>query len=724
MPYLRDMDNLEDFEEALRNGTDLNARMENENYSLFEQLCKTPGKRDFIRVCLEYSAAYNVQNPKTKKYPIHLAAESLEVENLQELLGASRIEVDAKYEDKTALFILFSKLSAKNRNKSIECIKLLLQSGANINATNEEDIPPIRFLVDLGIQMAANEDERRSIEADLIFLLNTYRVNVDFRKGIVREKLKAHFPTIAIPEHKHDVSLEDLKSQLNTSKIDESRFLEMYQTYSQLASTDGTTFEKNHTELMYKAVEEGSLKIVQRLLENTSQNFWKQQTGEKLLAMCCNRGHVELLIILLGRTERIEAPLLSLVVKQLKNCKHETDTEKRNRLTGCLDVLLKSSKIYIEQRDEQRHTALYYAAKFQENEATLKLLDSGAYVGDIKDMPLQWLDAELLRCHLDDCITSNGKDDDDEEFEVKIDLKNFSLPPSDHETDYTRTLQQMADMPHISKLLLHPVPASLLMKKWHKLQPLLIFNLGVVSILFILAYMLLRQPESERSVVLYGITGILWFYIAGREIVQLHLYGLRLYFSSFSNIVDLGFIFACGFAPFYKKIAVLAIVLLAVQAMLLFRPFEWFATQLVMFVKIAKDVFWSLLLFGFLFLAFAFSFSTFFGDSEHSNDGVPSEKNDEHERKFQRFEQDSLAIVKTIVMFSGEFDAGHIPFHVTPWSYFFCGLFFFCCVLVLQNLVNAIAVSDSWKISSESELIHAKQKLIAIDEYQKITKKW
>ena len=69
------------------------------------------------------------------------------------------------------------------------------------------------------------------------------------------------------------------------------------------------------------------------------------------------------------------------------------------------------------------------------------------------------------------------------------------------------------------------------------------------------------------------------------------------------------------------------------------------------------------------------------------------------------FDNLGFTLVKTFSLFVGELEFSDIPFN-SPFSYFFFLAFVFLIVVVLMNLLNGLAVSDTGLIREEAE-IHA-----------------
>ena len=70
------------------------------------------------------------------------------------------------------------------------------------------------------------------------------------------------------------------------------------------------------------------------------------------------------------------------------------------------------------------------------------------------------------------------------------------------------------------------------------------------------------------------------------------------------------------------------------------------------------------------------------------------------ENDYPFFDRVGLVLVKTFAMFVGELEFSDIPFN-SPFSYVFFLLFIFLIVVVLMNLLNGLAVSDTGLIREE-----------------------
>nr|CAD7423049.1 unnamed protein product [Timema monikensis] len=118
-------------------------------------------------------------------------------------------------------------------------------------------------------------------------------------------------------------------------------------------------------------------------------------------------------------------------------------------------------------------------------------------------------------------------------------------------------------------------------------------------------------------------------------------------------------------------------------------------------IEMLKRVSWNFLKFlawySILIVAFALSFYTLFRDC---NGPVCQNSEDNF------FMDPGMSVFKTVVMLTGEFDASSIPFVSFPGtSHVVFMLFVFLIAIVLFNLLNGLAVSDTQAIKNDAELL-------------------
>ncbi|XP_052863064.1 transient receptor potential cation channel protein painless [Anopheles cruzii] len=753
--------NLAEFNRALRNGANVNVRDRDAEYSLFETACLTPGKKDFIRACLKHGASISESNPVTKEYPVHLAALSEDSDNLSVLLENHRLFVDQKFEDRTALYLLFERISSDNWVRVFECIKLLLKHHANVNATNEDNVSPVSLLV------TGNESWRKEI---LTYCLNNYSVNVDFRRKQARKAIEKYFPDVTIPIYDMEtVTVEQLRSKLSAGT--EEEFLRAYAKYGTQHKSQPLRDDELRELLavaVYRAKLEAAKKLVEPKLVNGSLAAGAQSLLSGLLAKCCNRGSVALLEWLLRIIPKEDAalvnedPLLSLLVKQIDVYKDKNKCP----FFRSMIMLLNDPRIEIDKPDSvTKRTALHFAVKYKIDHAQELLLSKGAYLGGedmFGELPVCEMDPFLLEKHLDSCVSSNDRKPGDEDYEVKIDFSNLTPPVhKPNHSDQTRAqlakayampyedemlpIVRLAQSSDTKRLLRHPVVSSILLLKWLKLSIFFYINLLICTIFFVSFTLFVvfcyGRDEARFKLFLHALSLAGLAYLVIRELVQF-LLNMRVYIRSVENYMEILLILASStvllheFGEETRRVASACVILLSAFEFTLLvgtLPLLSISTHMVMLKTVSKNFLKCLVLYSIILLAFAFSFYTLFRvDGSKRADSPPAaatdsqasgQKNDaDDDDQFNQFGEIPLALMKTAVMLTGEFEAANIKFNQSSISYFVFALFLFFVSIVLFNLMNGLAVSDTTTIKAESELIGITQKVFVIYKYENALK--
>ena len=108
-----------------------------------------------------------------------------------------------------------------------------------------------------------------------------------------------------------------------------------------------------------------------------------------------------------------------------------------------------------------------------------------------------------------------------------------------------------------------------------------------------------------------------------------------------------------------------------------------------MFYRVLKTFIFFLAWYSLFIIAFALSFYILLHEDKENVDN-----------EYPFFDKVGLVLIKTFAMFVGELEFSDIPFN-SPFSYIFFLLFIFLIVVVLMNLLNGLAVSDTGLIREE-----------------------
>ncbi|XP_063222114.1 transient receptor potential cation channel protein painless-like [Bacillus rossius redtenbacheri] len=317
--------------------------------------------------------------------------------------------------------------------------------------------------------------------------------------------------------------------------------------------------------------------------------------------------------------------------------------------------------------------------------------------------------------------------------------------------NYEDEKSEMADDPNLSPetdplfyishshdlryLLKHPVFSSFLYLKWRCIRKFfyinLVFYLLFVTLLSIYVLFIYgADPKNERHHILsqnesiqthnYTMTNeeesknkfaeIIWALLVvfeviliSRELFQLAVSPAR-YLRSPENFLEILLIVVTSVIVFRneeinvirKHLSAIAILFSWAELVLLIGRHPMLSTNIEMLKRVSWNFLKFLAWYSILIVAFALSFYTLFND--------PSAVDSEDDENF--FQDPGMSVLKTVVMLTGEFDASSIPFVSFPFtSQLVFVLFVFLIAIVLFNLLNGLAVSDTQAIKNDAEIV-------------------
>ncbi|XP_023945904.2 transient receptor potential cation channel protein painless isoform X1 [Bicyclus anynana] len=413
----------------------------------------------------------------------------------------------------------------------------------------------------------------------------------------------------------------------------------------------------------------------------------------------------------------------------------------KNRNIEALDALLEFSSFFINCVDKEGNTPLYYATRNGDNDTVLKLLKNGAYVYDYSNKPpLADIDPRTLETFLDECIETNGKRPNERDYEININYSFFttyltSTTDPSSESPEAEVLLYMTRNEELMPLLKHPVITSFVYLKWDRISSLFYSNITFYSLLWLclMFYIVLGYGVNKQhskfveaiNILTYVGTCIGLILLIIREIFQLLVLPTR-YFKSTENLMEIALIcvmtaIVCNNSASEstkQQLSAIAILLSSVELVLLIGQFPTFSTNIVMLRTVSWNFFKFLLWYCILIIAFALSFYILFRRGEKQEDQKVSNPGQEEE---EFFEDLGRSLFKTIIMMTGEFDAGSIKFSTFPvTSHIIFILFVFMVPIVLFNLLNGLAVSDTQAIRADAELLGHISRIKLISHYESV----
>lgn len=282
----------------------------------------------------------------------------------------------------------------------------------------------------------------------------------------------------------------------------------------------------------------------------------------------------------------------------------------------------------------------------------------------------------------------------------------------------------MANSPEYKHLLSHPVIVSFLLMKWLQIQCLFWVNLCfyiafVVSLVIYVFSDYAYFPTEEKSTIhlmfstlSYSCLSLTLILLIMRELFQIFVAPNK-YFKNFENYIEIILILLTSFIVFMtnpsldtkKQLSSLAILLAAFELVLMLGSHPYFSTNVVMLKTVSFNFFKFLVWYCLLIIAFAMSFYLLFTSSVPNSLTVSQNQTAEDDTD-KSFDDPGRSIFKTIIMLTGEFDASSINFDTFPvTSKVIFALFIFMIAIILLNLLNGLAVSDTQMIQNDAELV-------------------
>ncbi|XP_037812201.1 transient receptor potential cation channel protein painless [Lucilia sericata] len=722
---------IRDFRVALDMGAEPSIP-DDKHICVFEKALQTHGCAEFVEECLKRDCNVNYINQHFNKAAINYAADSRDPKILNALLRYPGVAVDRKYANMTPLNSLAKNLNSENANDVASCIQMLLHYGASPNIPDQREMTPLhqvvknRKLVDL---------KKREI---IQMFLQQSDLDIDtYRDGELRTILKSDYAEFSLPPVRDGKTIDFDILMTHIRNGDMEKFQQQFPEY-QLNISDkdnlkNTTKEEN-LPLLMEAIKRGAHEAFDLLMKN-EVDYNAVLNGNTPLEVATVCGNWYALQKLLEQNDlkirREDQPLITAIRKL-----NELPVNDFCDYRRCFYTLLDSEKIDVNEMDKSKSTPLHYAVKYRNNEAIRELLKRGAYIGiksEFNELPIDGMNPEILEEHFDNCITSNGVKVGDNSYEILINYMN--LMPQNSSVQKKSAHQLREEMPPIAflaksrdhrHLLQHPLITSFLFLKWHRLS--VIFYINFLFYLFfavsIITHTMLKFRESEHEYVaaLFGIFSWIGIcYMILRECLQFIMSPVN-YFRSLINYMEILLIMlsimTCS-EPSYDKetqrnIAVCTFLLIAVELCFLVGslPVSSISTHMLMLDAVFRSFLKSFLLYSIFVITFTLCFYIMFGKPEinavkeeatssAAKDGNDDDDGDDGE--FSQFKSPLGALAKTIVMLTGEFDAGDLKFD-TFCSYLLFLLFVFTMTIVLFNLLNGLAVSDTQAIKGQAEL--------------------
>jgi hypothetical protein len=510
--------------------------------------------------------------------------------------------------------------------------------------------------------------------------------------------------------------------------------------------------EPYHSSLLEIACQMKNRKqFVKILLDNGADPKIKNSvSGMPLIHATARSGNFEVLQLLLEILQRDkEINVINLKDNEDQTILHwlarlsERKPGVNRSLKDCLNRLLQPdcrSKVDTEDRDRSGNTALYIAVELGFRCRAKLLLSKGADVRVFERGSKILLSdsVSIVKEILDDCLLSNKKPLTSKDLKISL---NYQL--------ISNIVPRIAESERHRDLLKHPVMSTFLNLKWEHVKFVFISDIIFYSLflVFLTTYIIFSEPyntvndgnaasnttgqlsfndsyitsgindsnftsqTNSSSLRLLQITVMIsWFLLILREFMQLSVHR-RVYVKSLENWLEIlliisTFISCSGVvesAELKLHSSAVALLLGWSEMLLLLGGLPRLSVQHEMLRTVCITFLKFMAGYAILLLAFALSFYILFkGNSEQGGN--------------EMFATIPVSLLKTVIMFTGEFDASDLSFGTFPYTGHVVFLLFVVLVaIILLNLLNGLAVSDTGEIRKNAKMLSlaARAKLIS-----------
>lgn len=650
------------------------------------------------------------------------------LETLIERMTNKEEGVNATVDFNTALNILVKSANVEGENFN-ECLRILLQAGIDVNIADRNNITPILWAA----QRGHTNIVRAILECGRYVDIDSHSYRDKTARAYIRDMKDYDGP---LPDDGCDTNKNTtwpLQFQYILRKR-QDEFIQLEEINVNDAIAEGT--------LLQLASERRLLNIIRYLLaRDVDLDKTTEQNKILPLKIAAKNGYHNVFSLLIDKYKELKLELPDGILSAiLTNWSLRQDNDVNYR--ECFNTLLELDDVPVNEYSETKNTPLHYSGFVTDPEITRKLLEKGASLANenkYKSLPVEEIDPKILEKHFDSCITvkelcstdkrrivasfdyssliPTGKPEESKDPNIETGLiqKNVKEPVS--ETGVINVLSKTPEMRH---LLVHPLISSFIRIKCYRMRWFIKINL-ILFLLFALSFFAHIFIPNDDTVhddykipinMLQALLILTYFTLIFRELLQLVL-SPKTYCRSWSNALEVAMLVISFYPIFWKpgellhkQLSSIALVLIALELMVLLARHPAISTYMVMLRTVAKNFFYFLAWYAILIVAFALSFYNLFKENSQEITTVKNTtcQNDNEEKELNFFDDIGLTVVKTIVMLTGEFDASSIDFD-SFWNRIIFLIFVFMIPIILFNLLNGLAVSDTQQIKSEAEVI-------------------
>ncbi|CAG9769513.1 unnamed protein product [Ceutorhynchus assimilis] len=725
-------------EAVLNNNTIKIQQLINKNESLISYTYPDYGKRILLIACSEEAVqAKTVEkllnlraNPRDHTEDdgweaLHWAAQKTDFGTLDVLIRKNSGDINAADQYGSNALQILVRHGKKDSPDFLKCAELLIKKGIDYNHVDNKQKTALQWA------------ERKGVGDDI--------KNIIENAGNARTQL---------PQQQMNNNLDNDKIggrlQQYLLRGDEDSFINSHggniREIVDYCGEDGSTLLQTGCSKMLN-------RAVKHLLDNGADpNLIGSKNSTKPILIAAEHGSSEIMKDLLEKYDKIQnipKGVLGTILKYIDREYHDNK--------GCYRVFMDKIKngdldevsLKLNEIDDNNNTPIHFAIRYADQDIIEELLSLGASLGPKNRygvMPIQDLQPETLEKHLDNCVTFNMKSKkiDKEDFQVKFNYRSLIPPYAKSAHAYedceaidlqgriekelvaeTEVIFFMSKSSEFKHLLKHPVIVSFLFMKWLRIQWLFWANLAfyvtfaLSLVVYIFSDYAYFNPEEKSNIhvifskLSFAILVLTLLILVIRELFQISVAPLK-YFKNFENYIEIILIVITSMMVLIKspsddtrkQLSSLSILLAAFELVLMLGQHPYFSTNVVMLRTVSFNFFKFLIWYSLLIIAFALSFYLLFTTHTQPLTSIELKNDTDSEDNDKSFENPGRSVFKTIIMLTGEFDASDLNFETFPVvSKLIFVLFIFMIAIILLNLLNGLAVSDTQMIKNDAELV-------------------
>lgn len=670
-----------------------------------------------------------------------------------------------KFGGQNCLHLLITAMNVRNCEDVIECMQLLLDHGCSLNMPNNALRTPFYLLLKKRQEIESTSEFVRDVVENFEIDFHTYKGSE------IMQMMEDFYPSFNIPLSKIVPDFDFIMKLLDNRK--EVEFEIYFYAFKELV---GEKYQDSCVRFLEVAVGNGMRDTVEFLIERRVDLNVRSPLSKYLKPpafIACASGYFKILELLLKRPElkffyENESQKYSLLHEICQNYFNQKVSRNNSNVDyqKCFEMVLRDKRCDPNVEDDMGCSPLHYTVRYKNDSTTISLLKKGAYINEESNFgktPIDEISYATLEKFLDDCISTNSHNDK-RIPDVQIDYSFLIAPNRNRDTDSAdkdgfcreiSALKRIADNDELRNLVNHPVLSSFLFLKWSKLSFLFYMNL-LFFIVFMLAFVIFivmsqtYDYDAKKNCTTYQVFKFISFFsilmLMMREIFQCVL-SVAHYFKNIINWFEIFLIILSWIVYIQinnenrnenssddKQMRYLRSVLILGAAFECFQivgslPFLSVSTHMVILKRVSITFFKSIALYSILPLSFGLIFFMIFNDHISMKNGnmdnstltnnTESASKDQ-ETDFATFSTPGWSIVRTFVMLTGEFDASDIKQLNNAFVSMIFVLFVFLVTIVLFNLLNALAVSDTQAIKAKGEVIDLVQRIEVLESYERI----